>query len=32
VPGSTEAFKITRPIDLLLAEAVLLERRSNGAL
>jgi 2-C-methyl-D-erythritol 4-phosphate cytidylyltransferase len=30
VPGSVEAFKITRPIDLLLAEAVLLERRANG--
>lgn len=32
VPGSTEAFKITRPIDLVLAEAVLSERRANGAL
>jgi 2-C-methyl-D-erythritol 4-phosphate cytidylyltransferase len=32
VAGSAEAFKITRPIDLLLAEAVLLERRANGAL
>ncbi|MDQ1540601.1 MAG: 2-C-methyl-D-erythritol 4-phosphate cytidylyltransferase [Actinomycetota bacterium] len=32
VEGSAEAFKITRPIDLLLAEAVLLERRANGAL
>jgi 2-C-methyl-D-erythritol 4-phosphate cytidylyltransferase len=30
VPGSVEAFKITRPIDLLLAEAVLLERRANS--
>jgi 2-C-methyl-D-erythritol 4-phosphate cytidylyltransferase len=30
VLGSAEAFKITRPIDLLLAEAVLLERRANG--
>ncbi len=30
VTGSAEAFKITRPIDLLLAEAVLLERRANG--
>jgi 2-C-methyl-D-erythritol 4-phosphate cytidylyltransferase len=30
VPGSAEAFKITRPIDLLLAEAVLLERRANS--
>lgn len=32
VPGSTEAFKITRPIDLVLAEAVLSDRRANGAL
>jgi 2-C-methyl-D-erythritol 4-phosphate cytidylyltransferase len=32
VAGSAEAFKITRPIDLLLAEAVLLERRANGSL
>jgi len=32
IPGSTEAFKITRPVDLLLAEAVLAERRANGAL
>jgi len=32
VPGSAEAFKITRPIDLVLAEAVLSERRANGAL
>ncbi len=32
VPGSMEAFKITRPIDLVLAEAVLSERRANGAL
>lgn len=32
VPGSAEAFKITRPIDLLLAEAVLAERRSRGEL
>ena len=31
VAGSGEAFKITRPIDLLLAEAVLLGRRANGA-
>jgi 2-C-methyl-D-erythritol 4-phosphate cytidylyltransferase len=30
VAGSGEAFKITRPIDLLLAEAVLLERRASG--
>ena len=26
VPGSEEAFKVTRPIDLLLAEALLAER------
>ena len=26
VPGSEEAFKVTRPLDLLLAEAVLRER------
>jgi 2-C-methyl-D-erythritol 4-phosphate cytidylyltransferase len=26
VPGSEEAFKVTRPIDLLLAEAVLADR------
>jgi 2-C-methyl-D-erythritol 4-phosphate cytidylyltransferase len=32
VPGSTEAFKITRPIDLVLAEAVLAQRRAAGAL
>jgi 2-C-methyl-D-erythritol 4-phosphate cytidylyltransferase len=32
VQGSAEAFKITRPIDLLLAEAVLAERRSRGDL
>ncbi|MGH8888836.1 MAG: 2-C-methyl-D-erythritol 4-phosphate cytidylyltransferase [Acidothermaceae bacterium] len=31
VPGSNEAFEITRPIDLLFAEAVLAERRFNGA-
>jgi 2-C-methyl-D-erythritol 4-phosphate cytidylyltransferase len=30
VAGSGEAFKITRPIDLLLAEAVLTGRRANG--
>jgi 2-C-methyl-D-erythritol 4-phosphate cytidylyltransferase len=29
VPGSEEAFKITRPLDLLLAEAVLANRRSQ---
>ncbi len=32
VPGSPEAFKITRPLDLLVAEMVLAERRANGAL
>ena len=31
VAGSLEAFKITTPIDLLLAEAVLAERRAHGA-
>jgi 2-C-methyl-D-erythritol 4-phosphate cytidylyltransferase len=30
VPGHEEAFKITRPIDLLLAEAVLARRRAAG--
>lgn len=29
VPGSEEAFKITRPLDLLLAEAVLARRRAS---
>ena len=29
VPGSEEAFKVTRPLDLLLAEAVLRERRAG---
>jgi 2-C-methyl-D-erythritol 4-phosphate cytidylyltransferase len=32
VPGSAEAFKIVKPIDLILAEAVLAERRAAGAL
>ncbi|MCU0265371.1 MAG: 2-C-methyl-D-erythritol 4-phosphate cytidylyltransferase [Actinomycetia bacterium] len=32
VPGSEEAFKVTRPLDLLLAEAVLARRRANGSL
>ncbi|MBA3744975.1 2-C-methyl-D-erythritol 4-phosphate cytidylyltransferase, partial [Sporichthya sp.] len=27
VPGSEEAFKVTRPVDLLLAEAILARRR-----
>lgn len=31
IPGSNEAFEIAKPIDLLLAEAVLAERRSHGA-
>jgi 2-C-methyl-D-erythritol 4-phosphate cytidylyltransferase len=30
VAGSADAFKITRPIDLLIAEAVLRERRGRG--
>ncbi len=30
VAGSADAFKITRPIDLLIAEAVLRERRGDG--
>jgi 2-C-methyl-D-erythritol 4-phosphate cytidylyltransferase len=30
VAGSADAFKITRPIDLLIAEAVLRERRRHG--
>jgi 2-C-methyl-D-erythritol 4-phosphate cytidylyltransferase len=30
VPGSEEGFKVTRPLDLLLAEALLARRRSNG--
>ncbi|SDN49154.1 2-C-methyl-D-erythritol 4-phosphate cytidylyltransferase [Streptomyces wuyuanensis] len=29
VPGHEEAFKVTRPIDLVLAEAVLARRRAN---
>lgn len=29
IPGHEEAFKITRPIDLVLAEAVLARRREN---
>lgn len=32
VPGHEEAFKITRPLDLLLAEAVLARRRASGVL
>jgi 2-C-methyl-D-erythritol 4-phosphate cytidylyltransferase len=30
VPGAEEAFKVTRPLDLLLAEAVLAKRRADG--
>jgi 2-C-methyl-D-erythritol 4-phosphate cytidylyltransferase len=30
VPGAEEAFKVTRPLDLVLAEAVLARRRSGG--
>lgn len=32
VPGHEEAFKITRPLDLLLAEAVVARRRAAGVL
>lgn len=31
VTGAEEAFKVTRPLDLLLAEAVLARRRADGA-
>jgi 2-C-methyl-D-erythritol 4-phosphate cytidylyltransferase len=31
IPGSEEAFKVTRPFDLMLAEAVLARRRAGGA-
>jgi 2-C-methyl-D-erythritol 4-phosphate cytidylyltransferase len=30
VPGHAEAFKVTRPLDLVLAEAVLARRRAHG--
>jgi 2-C-methyl-D-erythritol 4-phosphate cytidylyltransferase len=30
VPGAEEAFKVTRPLDLVLAEAVLAGRRQAG--
>ena len=30
VPGHEEAFKITRPLDLVLAEAILMRRRAGG--
>jgi 2-C-methyl-D-erythritol 4-phosphate cytidylyltransferase len=29
IPGHEEAFKVTRPIDLVFAEAVLARRRSS---
>lgn len=32
VPGHEEAFKVTRPFDLVVAEAVLARRRAAGAL
>lgn len=32
IPGHEEAFKVTRPLDLVLAEAVLARRRSTGVL
>jgi 2-C-methyl-D-erythritol 4-phosphate cytidylyltransferase len=32
VPGEEEAFKVTRPLDLVLAEAVLARRRAAGVL
>lgn len=32
IPGSAEAFKIVHPLDLVLAEAVLSQRRAAGAL
>ncbi|MDA3023008.1 MAG: 2-C-methyl-D-erythritol 4-phosphate cytidylyltransferase [Actinomycetota bacterium] len=31
IPGHEEAFKVTRPIDLILAEAILAKRRAAGA-
>lgn len=31
VPGHEEAFKVTRPLDLVLAEAVLARRRAADA-
>jgi 2-C-methyl-D-erythritol 4-phosphate cytidylyltransferase len=30
IPGHEEAFKVTRPIDLVLAEALLARRRASG--
>jgi 2-C-methyl-D-erythritol 4-phosphate cytidylyltransferase len=31
IPGHEEAFKVTRPFDILVAEAVLARRRAAGA-
>jgi 2-C-methyl-D-erythritol 4-phosphate cytidylyltransferase len=31
IPGTEEAFKVTRPLDLVAAEAVLARRRADGA-
>ncbi len=31
IPGHEEAFKVTRPLDLVLAEAVLARRRATGS-
>ena len=32
IPGHEEAFKVTRPLDLVLAEAILARRRATGGL
>jgi 2-C-methyl-D-erythritol 4-phosphate cytidylyltransferase len=32
IPGHAEAFKVTRPMDLVLAEAILARRRASGGL
>jgi 2-C-methyl-D-erythritol 4-phosphate cytidylyltransferase len=31
VPGAEEAFKVTRPLDLLIAEAVLRRRQADAS-
>ncbi len=31
IPGHEEAFKVTRPFDVVVAEAVLARRRAAGA-
>ena len=31
IPGHEEAFKVTRPFDVVMAEAVLARRRAAGA-